>query len=93
LYNGFASYIERRAESEVRTKESSNIGPETMRSMYEQREAARRRPVEVRTRDCCKNLGRLVHRGEMPIEHGDSWFSAKAIKVARLKTQSGRVRQ
>lgn len=39
---------------------------------------------EERTRDCSKNLGRLVHRGEMPIELGDSWFSAKAIKVARF---------
>jgi len=26
-----------------------------------------------------------VDRGEMPIELGDSWFSAKAIKVARPK--------
>jgi len=39
---------------------------------------------EERTRDCSKNLRRLVHRGEMPIELGDSWFSAKAIKVARF---------
>lgn len=38
-----------------------------------------------RTRDCSKNLGGLVHRGEKPIELGDSWFSAKAIKVARPK--------
>jgi len=29
-----------------------------------------------------------VHRGEMPIELGDSWFSAKAIKVARPKERS-----
>jgi len=40
---------------------------------------------EERTRDCSKNLRGLVHRGEMPIELGDSWFSAKAIKVARPK--------
>lgn len=40
---------------------------------------------EERTRDCSKNLGGLVHRGEMPIELGDSWFSAKAIKVARFQ--------
>lgn len=40
---------------------------------------------EERTRDCCKNLGRLVDRGEMPIELGVSWLSAKAIKVARPK--------
>ena len=38
---------------------------------------------EGRTRDCCNNLGRLVDRGEMPIELGVSWLSAKAIKVAR----------
>jgi len=25
-----------------------------------------------------------VIRGEMPIEHGDSWFSAKFIEVRRL---------
>jgi len=48
---------------------------------------------EERTRDCSNNLGRLVHRGEMPIELGDSWFSAKAIKVARPWGESRRVRQ
>ena len=29
-----------------------------------------------------------MHRGEMPIELGDSWFSAKAIKVARPSQSS-----
>ena len=48
---------------------------------------------EERTRDCSKNLGRLVHRGEMPIELGDSWFSAKAIKVARFHELYRSVRQ
>lgn len=48
---------------------------------------------EERTRDCSKNLGRLVHRGEMPIELGDSWFSAKAIKVARFQELYRSVRQ
>jgi len=33
-----------------------------------------------------------VDRGEMPIELGDSWFSAKAIKVARPKEKLGLVR-
>jgi len=44
-----------------------------------------KRAWKERTRDCCKNLGRHVDRGEMPIELGDSWLSAKAIKVARPK--------
>jgi len=30
-----------------------------------------------------------VDRGEMPIELGVSWLSAKAIKVARPKESSG----
>jgi len=40
---------------------------------------------EERTRNCRNNLGRSVYRGEMPNELGDSWYSAKAIKVAREK--------
>jgi len=59
--------------------------------MHEQFEEALKRLMEERTRDCCKNLGRLVHRGEMPIELGDSWFSAKAIKVARPQGKSSDV--
>jgi len=39
--------------------------------------------MEERTRDCCNTLGWFVDSGEMPIELGDSWFSAKAISVAR----------
>ena len=35
--------------------------------------------LKGRTRICCKRLGRLVARGEMLIEHRDSWFSTKLI--------------
>jgi len=38
--------------------------------------------MKVRTRVCCKKLGRIENRGEMPIESEYSWFSAKAILVA-----------
>jgi len=41
--------------------------------------------IEVWTRVCCKKLGWIVNRGEMPIESEYSWFSAKAILVASLK--------
>ena len=37
------------------------------------------RQEEARTRRCCKNVGRSVFRGNMPIEPGDSWFSSKYI--------------
>lgn len=40
--------------------------------------------VKERTRDRCKALGWLVNRGDMPIELGDSWYSAKTIEVVRL---------
>jgi len=40
--------------------------------------------VEERTRDCCNTLGWFVNSGEMPIEPGDSWFSAKIITVMHL---------
>jgi len=35
--------------------------------------------LEDRTRVCCKILRRFTIRGEMPIEHEYSWFSAKVI--------------
>jgi len=41
--------------------------------------------VEERTRDCCNTLGWFVNSGEMPIELGDSWFSAKIITVMHLQ--------
>jgi len=59
------------------------IGPETKWSIHEQFEKTLIRFKEERTRDCCKNLGWFVDRGEMPIELGASWFSAKAIMVVR----------
>jgi len=59
------------------------IEPETEWSIHEQFEMTLIRLKEERTRDCCNNLGRFVDRGEMPIELGASWFSAKAIKVVR----------
>ena len=34
---------------------------------------------EARTGHCCKNVGCLEVRGNMPIETGDSWFSPKYI--------------
>ena len=37
--------------------------------------------MEEQTGGCGKNLRRLAVRGDMPIEFGDSWFSAKAILV------------
>ena len=36
---------------------------------------------EARTRQSYKSVGRLVVRGNMPIEPGDSWFSPKYILV------------
>lgn len=35
-----------------------------------------------RTRVCCIKLGRLAIGSEKLTDFGDSWFSAKAIKVA-----------
>ena len=37
--------------------------------------------MEARTRQSYKSVGRLVVRGNMPIEPGDSWFSPKYILV------------
>ena len=34
---------------------------------------------EARTRQSYKSVGRLMVRGNMPIEPGDSWFSPKYI--------------
>jgi len=65
--------------SKKKQKKLNNIGPETMWSIYEQFET--RFWVEERTRDCCNILGWLINSGDMPIEHGDSWFSAKIITV------------
>jgi len=36
---------------------------------------------EDRTRVCCIRLGKFVIRSERLFDSGDSWFSAKAIKV------------
>ncbi len=36
---------------------------------------------EARTSICCKRFGRLVVRGNMPIELGDSWFSPKYVEA------------
>jgi len=37
--------------------------------------------MEEWTGDCCKILGWDEYSGEIPIEHGDSWLSAKFILV------------
>lgn len=50
-----------------------------MWSSYEQAEF--KFLLEGRTRICCKILGGFVVRGEMLIEHRDSWFSTKSILV------------
>lgn len=41
--------------------------------------------VKGRTGDCSKNLGRTAVSGDMLIELGNSWFSAKTIEVVRHK--------
>ena len=38
--------------------------------------------VEDRTRERWKALGWVVDRGEMPIEHGDSWFSRNSFRAS-----------
>lgn len=39
--------------------------------------------MKGRTGDCSKNLGRTAVSGDMLIELGNSWFSAKTIEVVR----------
>ena len=41
--------------------------------------------MKGRTGDCSKNLGRTAVSGDMLIELGNSWFSAKTIEVVRHK--------
>lgn len=38
--------------------------------------------------DCCNSLDRMVIRGEIPIEQGDSWYTAKTMEVVLLKNTS-----
>src|SRR5262245_42664051 len=44
---------------------------------------------EARTHQCCKTGGRLVVRGEIPNERGDSLFSPKSLEGERSRATAG----
>jgi len=61
------------------------IRPETKGFNYEQVVNKVKIVLKDRTRVCCIKLGWFVVGSEKLIDFGDSWFSAKAIKVACFK--------
>jgi len=79
LYNGCASFIRLLAIKRSENDKSKLIKDPKPCDLFMISLKQPWKVVKERTRDRCKALGWIVNSGEIPIEQGDSWFSAKTI--------------